>query len=172
VSGEAPPQSPKPGMPRADFLTGLAFALLGLAVVWVSLEMPRFADRNINPYTVPGLVPGMLGAIILVLGAVLLVRAARAGGWRLGGERPEKGPGTRRLVLSLILCLGYAAGLVGRVPFWLATFLFVAASVTLLEWPEGAGRRWLRLLIAVVYGAAISAAVTIVFQHVFLVRLP
>jgi hypothetical protein len=172
VSGEVPPGSPEPGMPRADFWTGLAFALLGLAVVWASLEMPRFADRAIEPYTVPGLVPGMLGVIILVLGAALLLRAARAGGWRLGGMRPEGGPGVRRLVLALILCLGYAAGLVGRMPFWLATFLFVAAFVILLEWPQGRGRRRARLAIALVYGAAISAAVTLVFQEVFLVRLP
>ena len=167
-----PPESPKPGMPRADFWTGLAFALLGLAVVWASLEMPRFADRNINPYTVPGLVPGALGAIILVLGAALLVRAALAGGWRWSGVGLAGGPGVRRLALALILCLGYAAGLVGRMPFWLATFLFVAAFVVLLEWPEGKGRRLARLAIAVVYGAAISAAVTLVFQEVFLVRLP
>jgi len=159
-------------MPRADFLTGLAFALLGLAVVWASLEMPRFADRNIDPYTVPGLVPGVLGAIILALGTALLVRAARAGGWRLAGLRPEGGPGTQRLVLALVLCLGYAAGLVGRMPFWLATLLFVAAFVVLLEWPQAKGRRLARAAIALVYGAAISAAVTLVFQEVFLVRLP
>jgi hypothetical protein len=171
VSGETPPQGPA-GMPRADFLTGLAFALLGLAVVWASLEMPRFADRNIDPYTVPGLVPGVLGAIILALGTALLVRAARAGGWRLAGLRPEGGPGTRRLVLALVLCLGYAAGLVGRMPFWLATLLFVAAFVVLLEWPQAKGRRLARAAIALVYGAAISAAVTLVFQEVFLVRLP
>ena len=172
MTGEVPPESSKPGMPRADFVTGLAFALLGLAVVWASLEMPRFEDRAINPYTIPGLVPGVLGAIILALGAVLLVRAALAGGWRLSAVRPEKGPGVRRLVLALILCLGYAAGLVGRVPFWLATFLFVATFVVLLEWPQSRGPRLVRLAIALVYGAAISAAVTLVFQEVFLVRLP
>jgi putative tricarboxylic transport membrane protein len=160
------------GMVKADFLTGLALVVLGIAVVWASLEMPRFADRDINPYTVPGLVPGVLGAIILALGTALLVRAALAGGWRLGGMRLAGGPGVRRLALSLILCLGYAAGLVGRLPFWLATFLFVAAFVALLEWPLEAGRRRVRLLIAAVYGAAISAAVTLVFQEVFLVRLP
>lgn len=172
MTGEAPSESPKPGMPRADFWTGLAFALLGLAAVWASLEMPRFEERNINPYTVPGLVPGVLGAIILVLGAVLLVRATVAGGWRLGGTGLAGGPGMRRLVLSLILCLGYAAGLVGRIPFPLATFLFVAIFVLLLEWPDSRGRRIARVAIALIYGAAISAAVTFVFQEIFLVRLP
>jgi putative tricarboxylic transport membrane protein len=159
-------------MPRADFLTGLVFALLGLAVVWASLDMPRFEERNVNPYTIPGLVPGAVGAIILVLGAVLFARAMLAGGWRLNEMRFPGGPGVQRLALSLVLCLGYAAGLVGRVPFWLATFLFVTLFVVLFEWPQGGDRRWRRLAVAVIYGAAISAAVTLVFQYLFLIRLP
>ncbi|MEM7024912.1 MAG: hypothetical protein AAF637_20380 [Pseudomonadota bacterium] len=43
--------------------------------------------------------------------------------------------------------------------------------VVVFEWGDG-GRRWLRLALAVIYGAAISAAVTLVFQELFLVRLP
>ncbi len=42
--------------------------------------------------------------------------------------------------------------------------------VALFEWPQSEGRRGWRLAIAVVYGTAISLAVTWVFQHVFLVR--
>jgi hypothetical protein len=96
-----PPESR--GMPRADFLTGLAFVALGIAVFWASLDMPRFADREINPYTVPGLVPGALGVIILVLGGVLFLRATLAGGWRLNEMRLPAGSGVRRLLLSLVL---------------------------------------------------------------------
>jgi putative tricarboxylic transport membrane protein len=165
-------------MVKADFVTGLVFVALGLAVVVECLRMPRFEELNVNPYTVPGLVPGILGAIIAVLGAILVVRAARAGGWRLT-ERADARPmlaeaGTRRVLLSIALCLLYAAGLVGRLPFWLASFLFIAAFVVLFEWPLAMGRsdRLRRVLFAVVLGAVISAATSFVFQEVFLVRLP
>jgi putative tricarboxylic transport membrane protein len=158
-------------MPRADFVTGLVFALLGLGVVWASLDMPRFAERNANPYTVPGLVPGALGAILLVLGVVLFGRAVLAGGWRLGAVRLHAGPDVRRLMLALVLCLGYAAGLVGHIPFWLATFLFVALFVILFEW-HGESRRMGRIGVALVYGAAVSVVVTLVFEKLFLIRLP
>jgi hypothetical protein len=177
VTGEVPPERPKPGMPRADFLTGLVFVLLGAAVIWASLEMPRFEERAAEPYTAPGLVPGALGAIILVLGAVLFVRAARAGGWRLWSPAARSGSrdsGVRRLVLSVALCLIYAGGLVGTVPFWLATFVFITAFVVLFEWPLAAGRtdRLRRLVFAPLFAAVIAAAVTLLFQDVFLVRLP
>jgi len=166
-------------MVKADFVTGLVLIALGIATLVESLRMPRFEHLNINPYTVPGLVPGGLGAIILILGAALFLRTARAGGWRLLERAPDAAawwadPGARQLILSAALCLGYAGGLVGRLPFWLATFLFVAAFVVLFEWPLAADRadRLRRVLFALVFAALVSAAVTWVFQHIFLVRLP
>ena len=166
------------GMVKADFVTGLVLLALGVAVVVESLRMPRFEHLNVNPYTVPGLVPGALGAVILVLGALLFVRAARAGGWRLGSGARAAGwradPGVRRLLLAVGLCVGYAALLVGRLPFWLATFLFVTGFVALFEWPLAAGgsERRRRLGFALLFGALIAAVVTFVFQEIFLVRLP
>ena len=165
-------------MVKADFVTGILLMALGLATVVASLEMPRFEELNVDPYTVPGLVPGALGAVILVLGSVLCVRAARAGGWRLfqtaAGRAWHADPGTRNLAVAVVLCLGYAAGLVGRVPFWLATFVFVGLFVALFEWRLAASgaERARRLVFAFAFAAVISAAVTLVFQEVFLVRLP
>jgi hypothetical protein len=170
------PSAGSGGMIRADFVAGLVFVVLGAAALVASLEMPRFEERAINPYTVPGLVPGALGVIILILGAVLFVRAARAGGWRAGAGAAawHRDPGLHRLALSVALCLGYAAGLVGRLPFWLATFLFVAGFVALFEWPLARDRkdRTRRLVFAVAFGALVAAAVSYVFSQVFLVRLP
>jgi putative tricarboxylic transport membrane protein len=166
-------------MLKADFVTGLVLIALGVATVVASLEMPRFAELDVDPYTAPGLVPGALGAVILLLGSVLFVRAARAGGWRLLPRHTGHGPwwsdpGKRNLVQAVALCLAYAAGLIGRVPFWLATFGFVAAFVALFEWRLAVTRaeRAGRLAFAVAFGAAVSAVVTLVFQEVFLVRLP
>src|SRR5918995_6793456 len=98
-------------MIKADFITGLALIALGIATVAASLAMPRFAELNVEPYTAPGLVPGVLGLVILILGGALFVRAARAGGWRLlerVGERSSwSAPGLRNLALAALLCLGY-----------------------------------------------------------------
>jgi putative tricarboxylic transport membrane protein len=114
-------------------------------------------------YTAPGLVPGLLGLVLLVLGVVLAVRASRRG---IQAER-SVGFTWGNTPLVLVLCLGYAIGLVGRAPFWLATFLFVTAFIAIFEYPV---RR--RMALAPVYGAATSIVVTVLFESVFLVRLP
>jgi putative tricarboxylic transport membrane protein len=166
-------------MAKADFVTGLVLIALGIATVVASLAMPRFEELNVNPYTVPGLVPGALGVIVLILGAALFLRAARAGGWWLldgtaGEGSGRSDPGARNLALAVALCLSYAAGLVGRVPFWLATFLFVAVFVAAFEWPHARSHaeRLRRLAFAMAFAAVIAAAVSFVFQEIFLVRLP
>jgi hypothetical protein len=165
-------------MARADFVTGIVLLALGVAVLVESLRMPTFAHLGVNPYTVPGIVPAMLGVVIGVLGAVLLVRAGRAGGWRLGlGEVARdavRSAAVHRTLITLFLTLAYGAVLVGRVRFWLATFLFVLAFVVVFEWPRGrtVGGHLFAVGTAVLLAAAVSAIVTYVFQHVFLVRLP
>ena len=164
------------GLARADLVTGLVFVALGAGVVIESLRMPRFAELRVEPYTAPGVVPGMLGLIILALGGILCLRAAREGGFRPGGAGGawSRDPGVRRLLLSLLLTLGYAAGLVGRLPFWLATFLFVAAFAIVFEWPlaRNPAERRRRVAFAVGLAAALSAVISYVFQEIFLVRLP
>ena len=163
-------------MSKADFVTGLAFVALGLAALVGALAMPRFESLGANPYTVPGIVPGLLGVVIAVLGAVLVLRAARAGGWRLGLDAAAfrglaASPDARRFGIALALTVGYAGGLIGLVPFWLATGIFVFAFIAAFEWPLRSNRRRL-LVTAAVQAALVSAAVSLVFRYVFLVTLP
>jgi len=139
------------------------WALGGGVIVYASWTMDRLERHGAALYTAPGLVPGLLGLVLLVLGVVLAVRASRRG---IQAERSAAFTwGNTPLVL--VLCLGYAVGLVGRVPFWLATFVFVSAFIAVFEYPS---RR--RMAAAPLYGIATALAVTYLFESVFLVRLP
>lgn len=54
----APEAAPSP---RADLHDAVGWIVLGLVVVLASWRMDRLEDQHINPLTVPGLVPGLLG---------------------------------------------------------------------------------------------------------------
>jgi hypothetical protein len=160
----------------ADSIWSLLWILLGAAIVYGAWTMDRLEAQHINPYTVPGLVPGILGAGLVTLGLLLFARSARAGGLsrrRVLALSPRVPLG--RVALALVLCLGYGAGLVGRgLPFWLATFLFVFVAIVAFQWPErrARGDAARGALVALACAAGTAAGVTVVFQEIFLVRLP
>ena len=166
-------------MAKRDFYTSLVLIVFGGGVVLESLRMPRFENLGINPYTVPGIVPGFLGGTLVVFGLVMLVRSRLRGG--LGGGGSSEAPresvtreSVQRLGLTLLLTLGYAAGLVGRLPFWLATLLFVFLFVALFEWQKDAAvpKKMRMLGAALLQAVLVAATVTYVFERIFLVRLP
>lgn len=154
---------------RSDLLGGAGWAGLGLLIVAESLRMERFESMGAELYAMPGFVPGMLGSVVALLGLALMLR-----GWRRGLAQRDQLPAepllNRRIGITLLLTLVYAGLLIGRAPFWLVTALFVAGFVWLFS-PEDAARNR-RLTVALVAGVLTSAVVTLVFQYVFLVRLP
>jgi hypothetical protein len=162
---------------RPDFWFGFGLVVFGFAVAAESWRMPRLSELNVHPMTAPGLVPGLIGAVIFVLGGILFIRSAWAGGWRApaaNGDSTEFANETKRFFATLALCVGYAAGLVGQVPFWAATFLFVFGFISLFEWRSDSSRaaRARALGLAALQAAIVAAVVTYVFEQIFLVRLP
>ena len=169
------------GLVRADLITAAILLCLGLFVVVHAWQMPRLEERQINPLTVPGIVPGLLGLVLIAMAAVLMIRSVRAGGHRArhqganrSRELPDDGGSWRRLTLTALLCLVYAGGMVGHVDFRIATALFVFAFVVVFEWePDGDLRARLRKVgWAALQAALVALAVAVIFQELFLVRLP
>lgn len=165
-----------PGMIKADLLTGLFFVVLGVAIFYGAWTMDRLEVRRIQPLTVPGLVPGLLSAALTLCGGLLALRSLRApaeGGWRaLGGALGSGAAG--RAMAVMVLALVYTLGLVGNLPFWAATGIFVFVFIMVFEcWLAEPRRPWLRSL-PWAFGLAIvtAAVVTLVFERAFLVRLP
>ncbi len=161
--------------PRADLVGALLWMAFGGAIAIGAWRMDRLAHLHINKYEIPGLVPGLLGAAIFLLGAMLAARALRAGALR-GRVAAEAAGGWRREAPVAAVMLAYPLLLVGRgIPFWLSTGLFVAGFIFFFdrERQSALGRSTARqALLAAAFGIATSAVVTLVFQEVFYVRLP
>ena len=166
-------------MKKADFLTGLALIALSLYVLMESWRMPRLEHLQVHPLSVPGIVPAFLAVVLFIFGLILVGRSVKAGGHRLGLNRENmkkifSDPGIQRLQLTTVLTVAYAGILVGRIPYWLATGLFIFAFVAVFEWRRGmqAKERGRIGVVAAILAVIVTAAVSYTFERLFLVTLP
>ena len=164
--------------PRGDFIAALIWIALGIATTIGSWNMDRLQKQDINPYTIPGLLPGFLGVAIIFFGVLMLFRAWRQGALVARPAVPKTAAGraeTRRLWTVLGLCIGFGGGLVGHgLPFWAAAAIFITTTITILQSAErtAANQRKRGVLTAIVIGVCAGILITLVFQEFFLVRLP
>jgi hypothetical protein len=162
--------------PRSDFIAALCWIVLGSAVSLGAWNMDRLENQDVPPYAIPGLLPFFLGLAVIFFAVLMLARALRRGALERGAERPAGMPpaGRMRFLVVLALCLAFSAGLVGRLPFWLAAAIFVSVTIFVLQYPQ---RREANELLrgaaaAVLTGLSAGLGVTLVFQEIFLVHLP
>lgn len=159
------------GRPRADMLGGAGWIAAGAAIVIASWRMDRFEQMGATVYTMPGLVPGIVGVVLALLGAALMLRAWRSAAREAdAGAAPPEPLWNARVLQMLVLCMAYAGGLVGRVPFTLATALFTGAAVAWFAPRDDAPIRRYGLALAAGLGTAL--VIVLVFERLFLVRLP
>ena len=160
---------------RSDIVGGAGWIVFGTLVLIESLRMDRFTQMGATLYTMPGFMPGLIGGVLIVLGILLMLRGAvrRKSEVASAADASAEAPQpliNQRTVYTLVLCLIYACLLIGRVHFIAATAAFVAVFVWLFT-PDGASPRK-RVIAAVIAGLATAIAVDLVFEDVFLVRLP
>jgi hypothetical protein len=149
-----------------DRAQGLFWIALGGAIFYASWTMDRLANLGVKPFSAPGLLPGILGVFIVLLGIAMVFR-----GKKHHAELIE----WRRILLPLALCLGFAGGMVGRgIPFWVAAWIFVAVMIWTLQYRDRQLKGELRRLAAISLsiGLGASVAIALIFQELFLIRLP
>jgi hypothetical protein len=160
--------------PRVDLYTAAVLLALGLGVVALAWRMPTFVEQSGTGLTAPGIVPGFHGMVVAVLAVLLGLRAIRQGALKRGSTQAGAWSleDARQLGTAALLGVVYAGVLVGRLPFWLAASLFVFAFTTAFEWQQGSVGRARRIIEAALLGLATGGIVTLVFERLFLVRLP
>lgn len=168
----ASPDDPAPARDHlADRLSGIFWILFGIVIIVYSQGMDIREHLGATFLTGPGLVPILLGAALAVLGLVLIIRsyAGRLQSFLVTGRSVSDG----RALLALLLMLVYSLGLVGRVDFGIATFLFIAAFITIFNMPVTGGRATATLIVKATATAAITTLLVVVaFRELFYIRLP
>ena len=171
-------------MRRADMVAGLIIIVVAAAFAAGSLAMP-WDGSEWGIYAAPGLVPLLLSVILILTGLVLVLRSALANVYyaklqqaameeaasiEVSEDLKEKGnvsksvPEWKRIVLTVALVSVYIFLLLGRLPYMIATAIFVAVFILAFK---GGG-----IVKAVLTGGLTAVSVWLVFEKIFIIRLP
>ncbi len=161
---------------RADKVFGIFWVVFGGTIIAASSAMPIPTHLGATVLTSPGLVPALLGAALVLLGAVLTVRAMR-GTTVMSPDEAGVDPDTLstwRPIVALVMMVVFAAALSLRQPFVPWTTGFVTLFVVAFNWAEKTDTRGRLILVggALVLGLATALILRFVFEDLFFVRLP
>ena len=160
---------------RGELISAAAWAVLGTVVAVASWRMDRLDDRGINPWSAPGLTPGVIGALMIVLALALALQSGRADSDSVPDDAAPAAGSPRRALLATALCVGFAGLALGHgLPFVVESAVFIFVFTTLFSLADWRARGRLRrgLLQALAIAVAASAFMAWLFESVFLVRLP
>jgi hypothetical protein len=162
--------------PRTDLIIAAVALAFGAAIITASAAMPTFTDQGTPIYVAPGLVPGFHGTIIALLALVLAARSVSRGALTDGWATPREGTrrAALRITLAAVLTIIFDIVLVGRLPFWLAAAIFIFVFINAFEWmPDQPRRERLRnAAIALAIGLCAGIGISLLFERVFLIRMP
>ena len=138
-------------------------------MLWGGYSMDRLEIRHIHPASIPGMVPMALGFLFVICGAMLFISSnneplANTVEWGI----------PRKLIWTAVLCLIFSILLVGIIPFYLATFLFISAFSGVFTWIPTAStkQKALKIFYALLMGGIFSGLISALFRYAFLIRLP
>lgn len=167
--------------PRGEWV-GVAFwAALGTTIFVAGWRMDRLSHQGIAPWSAPGLLPAVVGALMVSFALVLALQAWRDGGG--AGEPAEAEAASapaepsfwRGSALATALCVLFAGASLGRGwPFQVEAAAFVLVFTTVFRWREwrAEGRVARGLAQTAVVAVVAALAISWLFESVFLVRLP
>jgi len=168
----------KESLIKADFYTSIILITFGVLAAVMAFQMPGFGGDDQNPYSSPGLLPGILGCLISILGLVMFVRSivrtkGHLGISANGFKTVFTDTGTYRILATITICVLYVV-LLGKLFFPILTFLFIFGFIVFFEYDLKMmfKEQIKKLIIALIVAIVGSVAIWLVFTYLFLVRLP
>jgi hypothetical protein len=155
--------APSRATPAGDFVAGVVLFLIALYTLVESVRMPFYGDAGV--WGSPGLTPGLISAVLLLLSGLLILRSRR---FRLSALRMRVGVEHWRGLAVLGVIIAYAAAVptLGYVP---ATFLMLLIFQIAFAPKHSLGYF---LVWGVGLSAALTAALWWLFGEFFFIPLP
>lgn len=148
---------------------GAVLIILGIIFAFEAYKMPWNGISGGGVMAAPGLLPLLVSVILAICGIILIVSALREGA-RITKEDLRQtahalvGRKAIRIYIMLLIIAGYIFGLIGRIHFALATFIFLSVFFLYVR----AGKWWSCLILA----AAVAAAISFAFGNLLHIPLP
>lgn len=156
---------------------GLVPGLLGLIIALLGgIMLIRYLTSR-KPATAPATVSEAVATPGIADDQAAFTSAPTSGDVAGQAQDPDAGferPSSTRMLVTLVFAVVFGGILVGTVPFWLAVFIFVSASIIFYEFKSMIDARStaVRVAIALAIAGATAFAVPFVFERIFLVTLP
>lgn len=154
---------------KLNFISSIILAVLSAAILVGSVSIYLKAAEPLH--ISPALMPGMLGAVLLLCSLLLLRQATHDEGAKVRLVESKawflnllKHPDTRTTLIGLAIIAVYTFGLLQWLQFWVASLIFTIAMLFFLR----AARWWMVLIIS----GSLVGAIVLLFSVVFRVPLP
>lgn len=160
----------------ADSAVAAVLIIIGIAQMWGGFTMDRLEIRQIHPASIPGLLPIILGAAMVILAAIVFTVSRRPASQNADEQETISRNEITSFAWVVALTCIYALFLVGSVHFWLASALFVFAFIIYAEWDGlktgSPAKRMITLGTALAIAVIVTGGISYLFEDGFLVRLP
>lgn len=156
-----------------DFLTAIILILVSIAVIITSIGY--WQRQRVTFYESAGFMPVLIAGGLLIMSVRLLREALNQDSVRhfIGRLKVSFGQTVRsntvhRAIVGLVIFAIYVFALLGRLPFWLASFLSLAAVLVFVRY-DGTLKTALKMIFI---AALCVAGIVGLFQFAFAVPMP
>lgn len=173
---------PKEKLRKADIVAGICLILLGLGVVYGATRMPMkgtYGGVTNVWYVSPAILPILIGVLLVIFSAGILLRAIKDGGHKdIIGYFGTKAKGlpknaeVHRILIIWAWSSVYIFILLGRINFYLASFIYLGPLMLIFYRPGGASLRLKHFVFVLVLCAVLPIVVGYLFNRYLFVPLP
>lgn len=162
----------KESLRKADVLFSIILIALGIYVLINSIKMPVTGLPGTVEqefYIAPGFFPTIIAIVLMIMGLILLINGIRSGGMITKKDLENfikfiKSQIFLKSIIMVTLIVIYTFLLIGRLPFFWATFIFLASSMLFLR-----ATSWWKVI---VISALSSLLITYCFGNLARIPLP
>lgn len=159
----------KEALRKLDFVAGVVLSVLSIIFGIITLKMPWNGISGGGVKAAPGILPIIVCGALFIMGIMLAVEGYKEGGKITAddlkaGSKVLTSKEALRIYLMIALIAAYIFGLLGRIHFAIATFIFLSVFFLMVK----AGKWWTCLLLA----AIVAGAITFAFGELIGIPLP